>query len=271
LGRALSGATWTNGKPWVAELLFYSKLLTEDQRIAIGRYLNQKYQLTTNSPAASTVTCQAPDPRTIIITWNPVANGASYTLVRQTDIQAVTLLTTDSRTTNFTDTFVSAAPITYQVTVKNYYGQVQTSLLTPLMDITTPRNEATYYVSNNITVELAPHGDGPVGPGMTTFSPTKLEIYRNGSLYLTQINGPWGFTDESSVPTRWNITARAFDSAGNNRYTPTLGVNVTNDIDSDGDGVPDGLDAFPFDPTTWNQPAPAQTDTTAPIITIVEP
>jgi hypothetical protein len=41
--------------------------------------------------------------------------------------------------------------------------------------------------------------------------------------------------------------------------------------DTDGDGVNDGVDCFPLDPTRWQCPAPIPGDTTPPVITLTEP
>jgi len=42
-------------------------------------------------------------------------------------------------------------------------------------------------------------------------------------------------------------------------------------VDTDEDGVNDGIDAFPLDPTRWQAPAPDPNDHTPPIITLTEP
>jgi len=41
--------------------------------------------------------------------------------------------------------------------------------------------------------------------------------------------------------------------------------------DTDGDGVPDGQDPFPLDPTRWTLPAADPSDHIAPTITLTEP
>ena len=41
--------------------------------------------------------------------------------------------------------------------------------------------------------------------------------------------------------------------------------------DTHGDGVPDGIDCFPLDPTRWQCPAPVPGDVTPPVITLTEP
>lgn len=42
-------------------------------------------------------------------------------------------------------------------------------------------------------------------------------------------------------------------------------------VDSDGDGVDDGKDAFPLDPSRWQAPAADPNDNTAPEVTLKEP
>jgi len=41
--------------------------------------------------------------------------------------------------------------------------------------------------------------------------------------------------------------------------------------DTDRDGVPDNLDAYPLDPTRWQAPGPDPNDHTPPVITLIEP
>ncbi len=41
--------------------------------------------------------------------------------------------------------------------------------------------------------------------------------------------------------------------------------------DPDGDGVHDGLDAFPLDPMRSEHPTPNPSDATPPVITLTEP
>jgi hypothetical protein len=41
--------------------------------------------------------------------------------------------------------------------------------------------------------------------------------------------------------------------------------------DTDGDGVPDGQDAFPLDPTRWQAPTADPNDHTAPVVTLTKP
>jgi len=269
LGRSLNGSVWTYGRPWISEILVYNKVLTEVQRLAIGRYLNAKYRIVETSPGQVTLACQSSNPRQIQVTWNSVTNASLYALDRQIGYEEfVPLFTTHSKITNYTDTIASLDSITYRLTARNYQGDTNGSLLTPLMVFAAPIDESITYVGQPMAVTLIPYA-GLFGGG--TVTPVKVETYVNGLAYLTQTNSPWGFSVTNSMPMRWNIQTRTFDTAGNSRFSDTFGINVLAYIDSDGDGVPDNQDYFPFDPNRWNAPTPNQNDKTAPIITIVEP
>lgn len=271
LGRSANGAGWTNGKPWVAEIIVYNQVQTEAGRVAVGRYLNSKYGLSVASPAAPTLACQAPVPRSIKVSWNAITNASYYTLSRQIDTGAATVIYTgNSKGTNFTDIVDSLLPITYTLTTANYKGNSSSTLTTPLMVFTSPANEAVVPINQAMNLVLSPYQSGIPGMGGYTFVPTKVETYVNEALVLTQTNAPWGFVTTNYIPTRYNIQTRAFDTSGNSRFTAVLGINVTTDIDSDGDDVPDSLDWWPYDPTQWNQsPNPGYTN--APVIILTEP
>ncbi len=55
-----------------------------------------------------------------------------------------------------------------------------------------------------------------------------------------------------------------------NAMEALLGTDPYN-ADTDGDGVPDGLDAYPLDPTRSSPPVPDPNDHTPPVITLIYP
>jgi len=264
LGRSATAAsTYSYGKPYIAEVLIYNKVLTDSQRISIGKYLSGKYSVATNLTLGKVqLTCQAPIQQQLSLAWNVVSNAASYVLDKQVNNGVfTTLLNTDQRINSYSEMEASSDPITFRLTAKNYQNTTQTNLVTPLMTFAAPANESVFLYAKPMSVVLITNG--PI--------PTKVEIWANNQIFLTQTNSPWGFTVTNTVNKRWNLRTKSFDAAGNSRFSDNLGINVIGEPDSDGDGYVDSQDAYPFDPTRWTAGAPDATDTNAPIITITAP
>lgn len=271
LGRAtyiFGGLTTSYGRQQVAELLLYGKVLSDAQRLEVGRYLNTKFAIGNSAPTISQISCQGLDPNTIQVSWT-ATNAITYALSRQSGSQITQLLFTNGFVNTFTDSVASSDPITYQLTAAGYGGTNSGSLITPLMLFTAPGDESYVDTTQPLTVTLTPYQNVIAGFGYT-FVPTRMEVWKDGNLYSTRNGTPWTFNFTNMTPSRVRFVARSFDSGGNSRFNLPFTVNVVEDIDSDGDGVPDHLDAFPDDPTRWQAPQTTN-DNTAPIITITEP
>lgn len=271
LGRALVSGSWQYGDVLIAEALFYNQALDEPSRQEVGRYLTTKYGFNLSPPQALTVTCTGNDPRTISLCWNSDPTVNYYSLSRQIGSGSSSILATLLPfNSQFTDSIQSLAGITYTLNAHNYAGSSTAALTTPLMVVQSPTNESTVLLNTPVSISLAPYQTGIPGWGYT-FAPAKVQIYGNGQLLATETNAPWGITLTNSMPMRWNIETLSFDSAGNSRYAGILGINFIADIDSDGDGIPDGQDAWPYDPFLSGPVSTNNVDTNAPIIILTQP
>ena len=96
------------------------------------------------------------------------------------------------------------------------------------------------------------------------------ELYYGTNPLSTDTNGD-GISDLIAIFVGINPTSNDTDGDG---ITNAVEIaNGTNPLfaDSDGDGVADGVDDFPLDPTRWLPPGGSAGDTTAPLITLIEP
>jgi hypothetical protein len=267
LGMCVQGSITNYGTMSVAEILLFTNTLAEIERIAVGRYLNNKYFLITNSPVVA-INCQGVDPQHTLVTWT-ATNATELNLSRITPDGTTTLLDTNSQATAFNDLFTSFDVVTYSITARNYVSTTTATVQTPLMLFTSPVNGATYYTGQGMTVSLTPYSAGIPGFG-SSFTPAQVTMYANGAAYFTNMTAPWGFSTTNWIPMHWNLSALTYDSSSNSRFTAVFGVNTIEPIDSDGDGVPDYLDPFPYDPTRWTNSTQTNS-TSAPGIIITEP
>ena len=270
LGRCMTGSTWSYGKPTIAEILIFTKALTDLERTAVGRYLTAKYALAISPASAITnLRCDAPTPSDIRLTWNAVSNATAFCISRAIGSQPPTILATvPTNTLTYTDPISSSEAIIYQVATLSYAGSGNATLSTPIVTPTSPSAGSAFWVNTAISMPMSQQGGNPLN---------RIEVYRDTRLISTQ-NAPgpmglpnYGITLSSDTPTRWDISIKAIDTSGNYRWSPTRTVFAVESPDSAGDGVPDSQDAFPWDPLRWQAPTGNPGDTNAPIITITEP
>ncbi len=270
LGGCQRSGIFDHGDPTMAEVLVYDTVLTDEQRIAVGQYLNNKYAVVSNTPVAPTLYCSAPDPQTIAVNWAPVTNCARLVLKREHN-GTTTEFSLGSTSTSYTDSIVSFDPVTYTLMAQNFNGQTTSTLVTPLMVFDSPANGSWYLTGQSLPVTISPYQSGMPGPGSSVFTPTQVDIFQNSILRYVKTSAPWSFTITNTSPDRYQIMTRAFDSAGNTRYTAPLGINFVESTDTDGDGVPDMVDYWPHDPTRHSAGTGNTNDFTPPVIVITQP
>jgi probable HAF family extracellular repeat protein len=272
----------------VAELLIYLRTLSGAERQTIGYYLNQKYNLTTSIPATpSNLKAAGVSSTQLKLTWSRAStNETSFAIERRvnTDGTWTFVGAANGNATNYLDqTGAAEINYSYRVSANTYSAQSQpcSEITPPTVTVTSPTNGAALSsyvftlgagaVSNSL-VTLVEFFHGPRLLGATNTSPATL----------IQNNFPAGTA---------SFSARATDSLGNSRFSPTItatvfedsdGDGLSNDseiligtdptrADTDGDGVPDAQDAFPLDPNRSVLPSSDPNDHTAPVITLEEP
>jgi hypothetical protein len=246
----------------VMEVMLFNRVLSVAERYTVGAYFNAAYGLVTNAPPAPTVHCQALSPQQIAVTWNAISNAACYQVERQVDSGGFVTLALLDEQTNYTDTIWNSSPITYRISAINCIGTNQTSLTTPLTYVSSPPPGSSVFVGTNLPVTLQ---------SVAGSTPSLVNLYANGYLRQSWSSAPYQTTLTSTSPTRWNLMSLTYDTLGNSRYSGLFGVDSLNPIDSDGDGIPDCIDAFPYDPTRWLAPTIDPNDHTPPVITITQP
>jgi len=151
-----------------------------------------------------------------------------------------------------------------------------------MVTITNPPTGALLMTTNLTLSATASDTDGTV---------TQVQFYAKNTLIGTVTNSPYTTNWLNPSVAGHNVTARAWDNAGNMRISAVVFIllsfdtdgdgisnaaeiaNGTNPflVDTDGDGVADGQDAFPLDPARWLPPSPNPSDHTPPTITLDEP
>lgn len=250
----------------ISEILIFNKVLSVAERESVNAYLNSNLQFCTNGPGQVTnLHCTAISPTQIKVWWNPVTNATSYLLERQVGAgMFISIGAFNSTTTNYIDRIQTMDDIQYRVSAQNYVGTNSAVLLAPLANITSPANGSAELTNQIISVAVQPNTD-------MAANPSRIELYANGFFHLRWTNAPYAATVTSAVPRHWNLMTLAVDAFGNSRYSDVVGADTLNPIDSDGDGVPDYMDAFPYDSLNWLAPPPDSNDTTPPVITLTEP
>lgn len=256
IGRNLvANNTWAYGSPTIVEVLIFKKTFpTETHARSIGRYLNSKYALDTNLPTllSFTMTASPATPALVNVAWTNTNNVGSYSLVDY----GMFFSSQNTFTLNNND-FISTS---YQLLARNYVSDYITNIALPQV---TYAPAGTTYVptANNYSLALSSWG-GNV---------SKIVWWMDGAPYYTTTNYPWGITLNSSSIVSHTLIPQAFDSVGNNRFCNSYVVSFINPADTDGDGIPDSTDPYPYDASLTNS-IPGLTNTfTAPIITITEP
>lgn len=80
----------------------------------------------------------------------------------------------------------------------------------------------------------------------------------------------WSVSSYVEIAAAFNLISDTDLDGLSDAHEIEIGTNPL-DADTDNDGVPDGLDPFPLDPTRWLAPSPDAGDTTPPSINLIEP
>ncbi len=272
----------------LAEVLAFSRALSNAEEDAIGRYLNDKYSLVTNAPPApSGLLATGVSPTQLMLSWTNTAltAGSSYTIERRLGGGAYSQIGV-SWTTQFVDSsFIAGSNYYYRAKAANYYGESPYSaeISPPAVTLTNPLPNQVFTIGTN-------HNISAIGADLDG-SITQVTFYAQTLLLGLLTSSPYSITWTNPIQGAYSLLAKAWDNAGNSRFSAIIyviisldsdgdGVNDFTEIlngtnpflaDTDGDGVPDGLDAFPLDPGRWSVPGVDPADHSPPIITLDEP
>lgn len=267
--------TYFNGD--IAELLIFNRLLSLDERDAVGAYLNGKYAfLSTPPPVPAAVTATGLRPYEIQVAWtNGVpTNGLTYIIERKSGTNGVytpLLALTDmlSGTNSYIDS--SAVPGTnfgYRIRTRNLtgYSAYSPEVLTPSVVVTNPQPQAIFSSGTNIAVGAL--------PSPATGSISKVEFFVNRNLYATVTNSPYAVTITNLTFGASTVAAKATDSLGNSAFSFHIALIVS--PDTDGDGVDDFTEILsgtdPTNPLDYPHTPPGDpSDHTPPTIYLDEP
>jgi hypothetical protein len=294
LGYAGSGSLYFDGD--IAELLVYERVLSPDERDAVGAYLVGKYglgQFALDNTAPSTPTnllatgLAAP---ALELKWNRAStNVSSFNVERKLGAGGsyAPLFYTIGTVTNTQDD--AAFPTNhyyYRVKARNFFGTsaYSSEISPPTAHIGAPSNpfDTTAITTTNTITASVTDADGTI---------SSVQFLVDSGLIGTRTNSPYSIDWVAPAVGSYDLTIKAFDNQGNSRISSIvfftafpdtdgdgLGDNVEvfigtdpTDTDTDGDGVSDLSDAFPLDPLRWAVPASDPSDTTPPVITLDEP
>jgi hypothetical protein len=260
----------------VAELLVFNRTLTGDEKVAVGNYLELKYNLSqyaTNAlpPGTPTnLTAIGVAPYQLNLQWvRTSTNETAFDIERKLGsggiYQEIAIVL--SGVTNFLDTPTSLTnQYFYRIRALNYFGAsaYSSEISPPVAIITNPPPQSFFSMGTNVTLN-ATTADfyGTV---------TQINYWINNTLYLTATNTSYtGILTNLAVGV-YNVTAQPMDNLGNSSFSASVSFEVS--PDTDGDGINDfqeilmGTDPTnPLDPGPWTPPS----SSTAPTIILIEP
>ena len=271
----------------IAEFVVFNRVLSAAERRAVGSYLNFKYNLLSNTPvAASGLLVAGVSPTEAAISWtNAAAAGDSYDVERKLGAGGSYSYIGTGWGQSFSDTNSPGnSNFYYRAKAYNYYTNADYSaaVAPPWLSITNPPAGSIVSVTNQ-----------PIGADAQAVSAsiTQVVFYAAINSIGTTTNSPYTVTWTNAFSGATLLTAKAWDSSGNTRISPTSALLVAQDTDgdgvndyqeivggtnpyatdTDGDGVSDATDAFPLDPGRSSIPTPDSGDMTPPTIILDEP
>jgi len=164
------------------------------------------------------------------------------------------------------------------------YSAYSSEISPPAVTITNPP-AGNLVVGTNSTITIAASAfdsDGTV---------TQVQFLDGAKLLGTVTNNPYAVNWTNPFPSIHVLTAKAWDNSGNSSISDSVSIVVSIDtdgdgvsdtaeiangtnpflVDSDGDGIWDGLDAFPLDASRSSVPGSNPNDHTPPAIFLDEP
>jgi fibronectin type 3 domain-containing protein len=255
----------------ISEILIFDRVLTAQERDAVGVYLNNKYTLVTAAPPVpGALQATGVSPNQINLSWtNTLAtNGLLFTIERKTGSDGVYAPIGTIRDTNsyLDSTILPGTNYFYRVKSWNFNGESDYSseASPPSATITGPAPQSVFVTGTNVAISAAAADlDGTV---------TNVSFWVNDALAVSTNNAPYVGVLTNLSAGVYNVMAMATDDQGNSSFSATITLIVS--PDTDGDGISDyeeillGTDPTdPDDPGPWTPPG----SSSAPTIILTEP
>jgi hypothetical protein len=226
----------------IAEILVFDRILTTDERVAVGTYLASKYNLpqyyTVNSSIPSVPTnllVVGVSPSQVMLQWDPIPSTVHIERKDGTNGTYSEIGAVLPNLTNFIDTISS--PTTqyfYRAKAHNYFGDSSYSIEVspPVITLCIP-STANPFIGLGSTNALILQGSDAYS---TINQVTVFASYTNVPIASSTFV-PWTNSWTPTVEGQYSMVAFATDGAGNSRFSASIPVTVYQD--SDGDGIPD--------------------------------
>jgi hypothetical protein len=255
----------------IAEVLFFNRGLTADERNTVSGYLSSKFNLSqyaqdTFLPQAVTnVLAVGIAPYQLNLVWNAVTNTSDYHVERKLG-SGGTYQEIGSIQTTFTNLIDTTAIATntyfYRVRSHNLFGDVYSSAISPpAVGITNWPASLAEGTTSSVSA-FATDANGSV---------VSVSLLANQTDIGTLTSAPYTATWIPTMEGPQALSAVAIDSLGNSQFSPAFTANVF--LDSNGDGIPDYTQVSqgndPLNP--WVPPPVNTNDHSAPIIILTIP
>jgi hypothetical protein len=258
----------------IAEIMLFDRVLSTDERDAVGAYLNLKYNFLTNvPPTPDSLTATGVAPYQISLAWTnaAVTNGLIFAIERKIGSGgSYAQIAAIPDTNPFLDS--EALPGTnyfYRVRSRsiNGYSGYSSEVSVPSASITNPAPESIVTAGSNAPMNAT-------ASAASGSSISQVDFFSNKNLAGTITSSPYNLTLSNLTVGAYLLTVRATDNHTNSAYSAFLGLIASTDTDAD--GVNDYLEVLlgtdPTNPTDrFIPPGFDPSDHTAPTIFLDEP
>ena len=246
----------------LAEVLFFDRGLTSNERDTTLNYLMSKYQLaqsavsTTPPQPPGNLTATGMAPYQLRLQWSVGStNTSTFHVERKTGSGGVyqEIAAMPASVTNFVDTTAAPSSVNYyRIRAHNYFGDAySTPISPPTVSFTTLPVGTVLQNSTNLIVAQAASANSTI---------SQVRLFAGNGTIGTDTSPPYSVTWIPTMEGNWALFALVTDAQGNSQFSPAFTFTVY--LDSNGDGIPDAFQVQngdnPINP--WTPPAGATND-----------